>query len=251
MAVVIEHSDGSSTRDYWQTCIVKSSGGVFVPQLFYDKRPILYATSLSGISMWNKMLQPKVTSQKWKCFTHDLSQSSIPQYSTAASNLRWNVSGNIYWPRVENHVVKDLNSGLTAALEDMKAGSNTWSNSSVRVARSSISTNYINVFAWSVWNKNTVLSHGMPMMGWDNNGYSDIYVADRYAYNDGHLNFTDGKIDNQYWGLYQYHVTLVKPSSGTYLHVAPPMARNATETMSCMGWGMVLEPTNDNTYPES
>lgn len=248
MGFVYRYNDGASTKNYWQVCLVKSSGGVFVPQMFYDKRPILYSLALSNT--WNKMNQPKVTSQKWKCFTHDLAQSSIPQSSTAASNLNWNISGSIYWPRINNHTVKDLNSGLTTAIEEMRSGSNTWDVSSIRVTRSSISTSYINVFAWSVWNKNTVASHGMPVMGWDNYSYHNIRIDDKAPYHDGQLNFTNGKIDNQYWGLYQYHVTLVKPSSGTYLHVAPPMARNATETMNCMGWGIVLEPTSDNTYPE-
>lgn len=250
MAFIIEHYDSATgtTRGYWQVCLVKSSGGVFVPQLFYDKRPILYATALSGT--WNKFLQPKVTSQKWKCYTHDLQESSVPQIGTAASNLGWNVSGNIFWPQVQNHTVKDLGSGLTTALEDMKSGNTTWSNSSVRVTRSSITTSYINVFAWSAWDKNTVNNHAMPLLGWDNYSYHNIQIADKYPYRDGALNFTNGKIDNKYWGLYQYHVTLRKPSSGTYLHVAPPMARNTSEIMYCKGWGIVLEPTNDNTYPE-
>jgi hypothetical protein len=174
----------------------------------------------------------------------------MPWYGIAARNLGWNISGTIFWPKIENHIVKDLNSGLTSALEDMKSGSRTFSSSAIRTTRSSISTSYINVFAWAVFDKGTVNNHAMPMISWDNYSYLDITLADQYPFKDGIHNFNDSLIDNERWGLYMYYGTYKKPSSGTYLHVAPPMARNTVgDSMNCKGWGIILEPTNTNTYP--
>lgn len=244
--------DTATNVDHWHIALRKHSGRVTAPQLFGGGRPILYSTIIPGTTLDDKHC-PVVSGNKWCCYCHDPEQQ-ISQQSIPASKLRYG-SGtrNYYVPSLTTYKKTDRNSGLTVAITSLKnTGGDSWSSAALRVTRSSISANFINVFVWAWYDRQgSTYADDMPCASWDNDDLAFDADAGRfYAYSEKSISTPSGMtIDGTRWTLYQRYATLIKPSSGTYLHIAPPWLGTTASSMSIKGWGIVLEPTNSNPYP--
>lgn len=225
----------------------KTSGRVTAPQLFCGNRPILYrATSYSG--------SPKVTSTTWHCCCQDPTQSI---YHHAVNGYSWGGTAdeNFVMAGITKYKMTNKSSGLTVNVKGLRNNYNDGLNdASLRILRTSISTNYINVFEW-VWLDNSNIGNpGLPFAQWSSDSdWMNIDTASIYPYREQIIasgSGSSGKIDNTFWGCIQRWGTIKKATSGTYLYVATPLASiRTTVTANVKGWGIILEPTNSNTYP--
>lgn len=240
--------------DNYQThqsiALVKRNGMVKAPQLFTNKKPVLYySLSLSGT--------PKVTSQKWVCYRADPTQA-IYQHNVNEYDLGGYNDMNLIFPGISRSKKTDCSSGLTVAIKGIKTSSDSrLGEASLRITRSSISTNYINVFSWAWYSDNRVGAPGLPFAQFSddadymtaNRGVSPRY--EQVTESGLGLGAGSGYIDGVRWRMVQRWLTIPKGSSGTYLYVASPWAdiRNTYPNPTVTGWGIILEPTNSNTYP--
>ena len=256
MAFAIQHYNPTTgtTLVYQHIALKKVAGrGIRVPQLFYNKRPILYGLMPSDPSSTNS---PKVGSTKWMSFSTDntkaINHYYIDEYDLGGFGDTYRIL-----PKLTNYIQLDNSSGLTVSVAGMKNNDGTtWANSALRITRSSISTNYLNVFTWA-WFDASVGQPGFEMGQWSNDANymnpetSTIYYHKEFSVLSGEG--TSGKIDNSVWRCIHRWVTISKSaSSSTYLYIAAPWAdtsMTAAPLPEIRGWGMILEPTNSNTYP--
>lgn len=242
MAFAFKHS-GDIFNDI---CLRKHSGFVKVPQLFFNKRPILHDNIVDG---------PKVSSDKWCCYCADPTQE-VSQWNIAGDKLVRTLPDFIFsLPGLDRNKKTDNDSGLSIAVKGFVDLDNlAWQNSALRITRSSISTSYINVFTWSCLaypsNTSTTAKYGFAQWSndsdWLYTSSSMISPAYERAAATGNR-----KIDGQSWRVITRWGTLKKPTSGTYLYVMSPMTMISQDVgaKGIRGWGIILEPTNTNTYP--
>lgn len=243
MAFAFKHND----ELYRAYGLRKHSGYVKQPQLFYGRKPIL-PNVLGNVI-------PKVSSEKWCCYCADPEQD-VTQWNLNGDKLaRFSADMIFSFPVLSRSKKTDCNSGLTVTVKGLVDLDNVaYPNTALRITRSSISTNYINVFAWSfiVNRPQSPLTASYGFAQWSNDGdwlyTSQSMINPAYERNSA---VYDRKIDGAEpvallrWG------TIKKATSGTYLYVMPPLHKSMEDegNRGIRGWGIILEPTNSNTYP--
>ena len=222
----------------------KNSGYVKVPQLFFGNKPIIYR--------YANMDGPALASTKWCCFCADptkgLTQHNIDDYALGGSANTLRVLAGLM-----NLKKTDNGSGLTVAVKGIRNNSgtiysNTWTEASLRITRTSITTNYLNVFTWAAHAGNC--TQVADQFAWWTNDAESVNVQGRgiYPYKETFIN--PGTVDGVRCNLVQRCGTIKKASSGTYLYVCSPGGLiGGSNAPNLMGWGMILEPTNSNPYP--
>lgn len=235
---------------HWGPALRKSSGMVKVPQLFMGKKPVLPFSSVIATT-------PKVTSQKWVCYCADPTQA-IYQHNVADYDMGGYGDLNRIFPGLSRNKKTECSSGLTVSIKGIRnAGGNTWSEASLRITRSSISTSYINVFCWACYADSSVSFTSTPFAQYSNDAdFMNVSTASIYPKGSKYVSGTGGGssagyIDGVKWAVVQNWVSIPKGSSGTYLYIASPWAtiNNSYPNPTVTGWGIILEPTNSNTYP--
>lgn len=239
----------------------KSGSYAYAPTLFYGKKPILYGGLVSN-------QRPKVTSTKWVCFSHSPDKAVGYYYPTAA---QMGLNGTAYAnydaivPIISDYKKTDCSSGLTVAVKKAYNSSANLPNSALSVTRSSISTTYINVFAW-LWVRPMSVSElsgyfypQEPYAYFSNSQdynipYGEIYPYHEFAFSTRYDAMSQrANIDGKYYRLIEWYMTIPKnESSSTYLNIIVPWCvHKHAESAEPAGWGIVLEPTNTNSYPHS
>ena len=250
MAFAIQHTNPTTgtTLVYSNIALRKYSTFIKAPQLFYGKKPILYFSRT-----WSET--PKVSSTKWVCIsadpTQEVAQHNVNEYALGGDN---DVTRS--FPDLLRFKKTDSGSGLGLAIKGVRNNAgNGWSNGSLRIARTSISTTYINVFSWAWFVSSHVTQPGFEFAQWSNDeNYFNAETANIFAY---HENTTlsgpgvEGLIDGVKWTLVQRWGAIKKATSGTYLYVASPWGNQKSTygNPAVRGWGIILEPTNSNPYP--
>lgn len=240
MAFAIEHYNGI----YENIALRKNSSRVTAPQLFFGNKPILYRAVSRDES-------PKVSSTSWCCYSYDPSQA-ITQHNV--EDYDWAGYADLYriCAGLDRCKKTDKSSGLTVSIKGIKNSSgSTWTYASLRITRTSISKNYLNVFQWAWFDSDKMSGPGVPFAQVSNDSdYLNVSTASIYAYKEQILP-SSGNIDGAQWRLVQRWGTIPKPSSGTYLYVCSPWGtiKKTYGTPTIKGWGVVLEPTNSNSYP--
>lgn len=239
----------------------KSGSYAYAPTLFFGKKPILYGGLVSN-------QRPKVTSTKWVCFSHSPDKAIGYYYPTAA---QMGLNGTAYAnydaivPIISDYKKTDCNSGLTVAVKKAYNSSADLPNSALSVTRSSISTTYINVFAWlwvrpmSVSELSGYFSPQLPYAYFSNSQdynipYGEIYPYNEFSFSTRYEAMSQrANIDGKYYRLIEWYMTIPKSeSSSTYLNIIVPWCvHKHAESAEPAGWGIVLEPTNTNSYPHS
>ena len=248
MAFAIKDGNGIV---YDHLALRKNSGYIKAPQLFFGNKPILYLSR-------NFSETPKVSSTAWCCFCADPTQE-VTQYNVPGEYFNaYDSDMTDSFPSLDRSKKTDKGSDLTVAVKGLKSSNgNGWSSSSVRVTRTSITTSYISVFTWACFASEDMLLTGLPFAQWSSD--ADYMNGSTASISPYHENFgiaasgTDGKVDGVKWTIIQRWGTVKKASSGTYLYIAPPFGkvRDSRPNPAIRGWGIVLEPTNSNTYPVS
>ena len=226
--------------------LCKKSGMVKCPALFYNNRPILYSNATSGTTL------PVVTSSnKWVCYSADPSQA-IYQYNIEDYDVGG--FGDCYriLTDISRNKKTDRNSGLTIAVKGIKNNDNVgWTNTSLRITRTSISTSYLNVFSWAWYNSISPVSPNTDIGQWSNDAdYINAETANVYLRYNREIR-SNYNINGVEWKCVYQFGTISKASSGTYLYVAAPWATvsKSVTTPGIQGWGIVLQPTSSNDYP--
>lgn len=229
--------------------LCKKSGMVKCPQLFYNNRPILYSGALVSTST---IKLPIVTSSsKWVCYcanpTQSIYQYNIEDYDVGGYDDMYRILTDL-----SRNQKTDRNSGLTVAVKGIKNNDNVgWTNTSLRITRTSISTSYLNVFSWAWYNSISPISPNTDIGQWSNDAdYINAETANVFL----RYNMTmqsSYKINGVEWKCVYQFGTISKASSGTYLYVTGPWSSvsKSVTTPGIQGWGIVLQPTNTNDYP--
>ena len=251
MAYAIEHYDPvtGTTFDYMDLVLRKYSSYVKVPQLFFGNKPILHRNN-------NLANSPKVSGTKWCCFCADptkaITQHNIDDYALGGSDGDLRILAGL-----TNYKKTDKGSGLTVSVKGIRNNSGTvysqaWSEASLRITRTSISTNYLNVFTWAAFAGNC--SPAADNFAWWTNDTDTVNVqgSGLYPYRETFVQsiHNPGTVDGIKWRIVHRWGTIKKATSGTYLYVAAPwgLIRSSTAP-NLTGWGIILEPTNSNPYP--
>ena len=243
MAFAFKHSD----ELYRAYGLRKHSGYIKHPQLFYGKKPIL--PNLDNVTT------PKVSSEKWCCYCADPEQE-VTQWNLNGDKFKRFGADMIFsFPGLSRSKKTDCSSGLTVAIKGLVDLDNVgYPDTALRITRSSISTNYINVFIWSfIVNRPQVPTTAYYGFAQWTNDSDWLYTSQSMitpAYERGSVVY-GRRIDGvdpvvvMRWG------TIKKAASGTYLYVMPPLHMSMEDEggRGIRGWGIILEPTNSNPYP--
>lgn len=249
MAYAVEHTDPTTgvTKDHDTLSLRKYSSYVKVPQLFFANKPILQRHSALANS-------PKVSGTTWCCFCADptkaIAQHNIDDYTLGGVNGDLRILAGL-----TNYKKTDKGSGLTVSVKGIRNNSGTvysqaWSEASLRITRTSISTDYLNVFTWAAF-AGACTNVADNFAWWTNDADTvNVQSSGSYPYRESYVFDTSTKVDGITWRIVHQWGTIKKATSGTYLYVAAPwgLIRSSTAP-SVTGWGIILEPTNSNPYP--
>lgn len=259
MPLAIQYNNGSTTLVHSSAVyLLKRDGIVTAPQLFLNSKPIIYGRrTYSSDTDNNKKFGPVVTSTKWVSFSQD--PTAQPSFIDAGTDLvdgdpLTPSRGKCYVPKISSYKKVDNGSNLSVSLTSINNGA--ISNAALKISSATVAnTAYINVIAWAVFASS-------------NGGYNAANIAFSGSYFDvttmtktgavwpyavssvrvfGNTS-SEGTVDSKILKL-SVIVASVKKRSNS-LCVMPPFISGTDTSPKLYGWGIILEPTGTNTYPE-